>query len=93
MLDFIDKDTHNHDINNLRMLCYNCYFHLDRPMLKMSPQSRMQSSIEHFTEKFEEQLNDTGSMAVEENSSIDSEPALGKHQDFSWGEIQLPDKF
>ena len=31
--------------------------------------------------------------STEENSSIDSEPALGKHQDFSWGEIQLPDKF
>jgi len=96
MLDFIDKDTHNHDIENLRMLCYNCYFHFNRPLLKMSPQSRMQSSIEHFTEKFEEELNavgDTASMAEEVNAEVTSTPAPPKHQDFSWGDIQLPDKF
>ena len=56
-------------------------------------QKEISLRIKANTKKFEEQLNDTGSMAVEENSSIDSEPALGKHQDFSWGEIQLPDKF
>lgn len=26
ILDFLDKDIHNHNFSNLRLICYNCYY-------------------------------------------------------------------
>ena len=89
LIDFIDKDHHNHEIENLRMLCYNCYFILDRPMLKMTPQTTMQNSIEHYTEKFEEILEEK---TEEINIAQDSQETKTVVSDFNWGDIQIPDK-
>ena len=90
LIDFIDKDHHNHEIENLRMLCYNCYFDLDRPMLKMTPQATMQSSIEHYTEKFEEILEEKTEKISREQ---EKNPPQTKVEEFNWGDITITEKF
>mgnify|MGYP004141036059 CR=1 FL=1 len=90
LIDFLDKDHHNHEIDNLRMLCYNCYFILDRPMLKMTPQTTMQNSIEHYTEKFEEILEEK---TDEVEKKIEETPPKTKVEEFNWGDITIPKKF
>jgi hypothetical protein len=101
LIDFLDKDHHNHQIDNMRMLCYNCYFLLDRPMIPMSKkyqeQKRMADSLHHFKEKFDEILEektdeiDEKIQAIEEIDDLDK--AKPKVQDFQWGDIAMPDKF
>ncbi len=90
LIDFLDKDHHNHEVENLRMLCYNCYFILDRPMLKMTPQTTMQNSINHYADKFEEILEEK---TEEINLIQDEKETKTVVKDFNWGEISIPDKF
>ncbi len=90
LIDFLDKDHHNHEIDNLRILCYNCFFHLDRPMVKMTPQASMQHSIEHYTEKFEQILEEKTEAINVEQESQDTKTVV---TDFNWGEITIPEKF
>ena len=101
LIDFLDKDHHNHSIDNMRMLCYNCYFLLDRPMIPMSKkyqeQKRMADSLHHFKDKFDEILEektdeiDEKIQAIEEQDDLDK--AKPKVEDFKWGDIAMPDKF
>ena len=72
------------------MLCYNCYFLLERPMLKMTPQSTMQDSINHYTEKFEQILEEKTERI--EQREVEEGPKQTV-EEFSWGDIQMPDKF
>ena len=90
LIDFIDKDIHNHEIENLRMLCYNCYFILDRPMLKMTPQNTMESSMNHYAEKFEEILEEKTEKI---NKREETEEPKTKVEEFNWGDISIPTKF
>ena len=90
MIDFLDKDHHNHEIDNLRMLCYNCYFLLERPMLKMTPQTTMQDSINHYTEKFEQILEEKTERIEQREVKEGPKQTV---EEFSWGDIQMPDKF
>jgi len=90
LIDFLDKDHHNHEIENLRMLCYNCYFLLDRPMLKMTPQTTMADSINHYSDKLDEILEEkTERIEARE----EAEGVKQVVQDFNWGDITIPDKF
>ena len=90
LIDFLDKDHHNHEIENLRMLCYNCYFLLDRPMLKMTPHTTMADSINHYSDKLDEILEEkTERIEARE----EAEGVKQVVQDFNWGDITIPDKF
>ena len=93
LIDFLDKDHHNHSIDNLRMLCYNCYFLLDRPMYKMTKQKRMEASIEHYTDKFEEILNEETERIDKQIEEQDEVEIKTKVEEFKWGEITMPKKF
>ena len=101
LIDFLDKDHHNHQIDNLRMLCYNCYFLLDRPMIPMSKkyqeQKRMADSMNHFSDKFDEILEEKTEQIEEKIQAIDekddSAKAKPKVEDFNWGDISIPTKF
>ena len=101
MIDFIDKDHHNHQIENLRMLCYNCYFLLDRPMIPMSKkyqeQKRMADSLHHFKDKFDEVLNEEteriDSQIEEYENKEENKDKKAKVEEFNWGDITMPNKF
>lgn len=97
MIDFIDKDHHNHQIDNLRMLCYNCYFLLDRPMIPMSKkyqeQKRMQDSLHHFKDKFDEALNEKTEQIDKQIEEQDEKEIKTKVEEFNWGDITMPTKF
>ena len=46
MLDYLDDDTTNKELANLRLLCYNCYY-----ILKDNPQApEVPSNVKSFTE-------------------------------------------
>ena len=57
LLDFMDGDMHNMKLDNLRLLCYNCYYVLkDGGTPKNSPKNvnRLRSSIQKAFSKQEE---------------------------------------
>ena len=59
-------------------------------MLKMTPQTTMQNSINHYADKFEEILEEK---TEEINLIQDEKETKTVVKDFNWGEISIPDKF
>ena len=101
LIDFLDKDHHNHSVDNMRMLCYNCYFLLDRPMIPMSrkyqEQRRMAESMNLYKEKFDKILNEETDrideqIEVHENKE-ENKDKNPKVEEFKWGDITMPNKF
>ena len=98
LIDFLDKDHHNHLVDNMRMLCYNCYFLLDRPMIPMSrkyqEQKRMADSMNLYKEKFDKILEDTTDAVDEDIQEYEKNTEVKpKIEKFQWGSISIPTKF
>tara|TARA_B100001559_G_C16281027_1_gene520623 strand:+ start:49 stop:237 length:189 start_codon:yes stop_codon:yes gene_type:complete len=62
-------------------------------MYKMTKQKRMEASIEHYTDKFEEILNEKTEEIDKQIEEQDEVEIKTKVEEFKWGEITMPKKF
>jgi hypothetical protein len=59
----------------------------------MTKQKRMEASIEHYTDKFEQILNEKTEHIDKQIEEQDKKEIKTKVEEFNWGEITLPKKF
>jgi len=60
---------------------------------KYQEQKRMQDSLHHFKDKFDEALNEKTEQIDSQIKEQDEKEIKTKVEEFNWGDITMPNKF
>ena len=82
LLDFLDRDSHNHELSNLRLLCFNCYYLLSRPGAKWQTTPKTSKAMKGIKAMLDKKL--TPNENTQEVEKLDPK---------SFGAISMPDWF
>ena len=82
LLDFLDRDSHNHELSNLRLLCFNCYYLLSRPGAKWQTTPKTSKAMKGIKAMLDKKL--TPNENTQEVEKLDPK---------SFGDVSLPDWF